>query len=83
MNFVVTDMLRDFNEYLLVGERILNEGYYVVEKSPIKLKPPQFPWYRSTFIRVELIDKAEPIFTEDINWERDLYFDDETFVVRP
>lgn len=83
MNFVITDALRDFNGYLLVGERILHEHYYVVEKSPVKVNPPDKLWYRSTFIRVELIDKPNPKFTEDLEWGRDLYFDDETYVVRP
>jgi len=83
MNLVVTDMLRDFNEYLLVGERILKEGYYVVERAPVKVNPPTIPWYKSTFIRMEVINKPNPIFTEAVNWDRSLYFDDETFVVRP
>uniref|UniRef100_A0A7C4XS68 N(4)-bis(aminopropyl)spermidine synthase n=1 Tax=Caldisericum exile TaxID=693075 RepID=A0A7C4XS68_9BACT len=83
MNFVLTDMLRDFNEYLLVGERILHEGYYAVLRSPVKVNPPQIPWYKSTFIRLELIDKAHPLIIDDVVWDRSLYFDDETFVVRP
>jgi len=32
---------------------------------------------------MELLGKANPIFTEEVNWDRSLYFDDETFVVRP
>ena len=83
MNLVITDMLRDFNEYLLVGERILKEGYYFIERAPVRVNPPTIPWYRSTFIRMELLGKANPIFTEEVNWDRSLYFDDETFVVRP
>lgn len=83
MNFVITDMLRDFNEYLLVGERILHEGYYIVEKAPLKVKAPEISWYRSTFIRLELIDEAKPKIVDDVNWDRSLYFDDETYVVRP
>ncbi|WP_050981308.1 bis-aminopropyl spermidine synthase family protein [Caldisericum exile] len=83
MNLVITDMLRDFNEYLLVGERILHEGYYVVEKSPVEVLPPTISWYRSTFIRVELIDTAKPKIVESVSWDRSLYFDDETYVVRP
>lgn len=83
MNLVITDMLRDFNEYLLVGERILHEGYYIVEKAPIEVEPPTISWYRSTFIRIELIDSGNPKIVEDVNWDRSLYFDDETFVVRP
>ncbi|MGC8575455.1 MAG: bis-aminopropyl spermidine synthase family protein [Caldisericum sp.] len=83
MNLVITDMLRDFNEYLLVSERILHEGYYVVEKAPVKVLPPTFSWYRSTFIRVELVDSPKPKIVDGVNWDRSLYFDDETYVVRP
>lgn len=83
MNFVITDVLRDFNEYLLTGERILEEGFLVVKESPMKLNPPDYPWYRSTFFRIELIDNVVPFIEGEVKWDRTLYFDDDTFVVRP
>jgi predicted methyltransferase len=83
MNFVITDVLRDFNEYLLVGERILKEGYFVVQESPVKVKAPDYPWYRSTFVRLELIGDPKPLVEDEIEWDRSIYFDEDTFVVRP
>ncbi len=83
MNFVITDVLRDFNEYLLMGERILKEGYSVVEESPIKVNPPDYAWYRSTFVRLELVDSPNPLVKDEVEWDRSIYFDEDTFVVRP
>ncbi|MGB9694788.1 MAG: bis-aminopropyl spermidine synthase family protein [Caldisericaceae bacterium] len=83
MNFVITDVLRDFNEYLLIGERILKEGYLVVKESPVRVNAPDYPWYRSTFMRLELIDSPNPLVRGEIAWDRSIYFDEDTFVVRP
>ncbi len=83
MNLVITDVLRDFNKYLLTGERILTEGFRVVKESPFPPKAPDYPWYRSTFFRVELIGPPNPLITEKVNWKRELYFDEDTYVALP
>lgn len=83
IGFVITDILRDFNEYLLTGERILEEGFLVVKESPVKVLAPQYPWYRSTFFRLQLVSNFKPFIEGEIEWDRSLYFDDDTFVVRP
>jgi predicted methyltransferase len=83
MNLVITDILRDFNHYLLTGERIITEGFRVVKESPFPPKAPDYPWYRSTFFRVELVDKPHPLITEKVNWDRELYYDEDTYVALP
>jgi predicted methyltransferase len=83
MNLVITDILRDFNHYLLTGERIITEGFRVVKEAPFPPKAPDYPWYRSTFFRVELVDKPNPLITEKVNWERELYYDEDTYVALP
>ncbi len=83
MNLVITDVLRDFNKYLLTGERILTEGFRVVKESPFVPKAPDYPWYRSTFFRVELVDEPNPLITEKVNWDRELYYDEDTYVALP
>ncbi len=83
MNLVITDILRDFNKYLLVGERILTEGFRVVKEAPFPPKAPDYPWYRSTFFRVELVGDPNPLITEKVNWKRELYFDEDTYVALP
>lgn len=83
MNLVITDVLRDFNRYLLVGERILTEGFRVVKESPVKPEPPDYPWYRSTFFRVEVVGKLNPLITGTIEWNREIYFDEDTYVALP
>ncbi len=83
MNLVITDILRDFNHYLLTGERIITEGFRVVKEAPFPPKAPDYAWYRSTFFRVELIDKPHPLITEKVNWDRELYFDEDTYVALP
>jgi predicted methyltransferase len=83
MNLVVTDVLRDFNKYLLVGERIIEEGFRVVKESPVKPNPPDYPWYRSTFFRVEVVGNPNPLVTGTIEWNREIYFDEDTYVALP
>ena len=82
-NLVVTDVVRDFNKYLLVGERIIEKGFRVVKEAPFKVKAPDYPWYRSTFFRVELVGESHPLITEEVKWERELYFDEDTYVALP
>ncbi len=82
MNLVITDVLRDFNEYLLTGKRILQEGFLVVKESPVKVEAPNYPWYRSTFFRLELVSEVKPFIEGEVEWNRTLYFDEDTFVVR-
>ncbi len=83
MNLVITDVLRDFNVYLLTGERILKEGFRVVVESPFKPTAPDYPWYRSTFFRVEVVGCPNPLVTETVEWNRDIYFDEDTYVALP
>ncbi len=82
-NLVITDVVRDFNKYLLVGERIIEKGFRVVKEAPFKVKAPDYPWYRSTFFRVELVGESHPLITEKVEWERELYFDEDTYVALP
>ncbi|RLD17992.1 MAG: putative methyltransferase [Caldiserica bacterium] len=82
-NLVITDVIRDFNKYLLVGERIIEKGFRVVKEAPFKVKAPDYPWYRSTFFRVELVGEPHLLITEEVQWERELYFDEDTYVALP
>jgi len=83
MNMVITDILRDFNDYLLTGERIIEKGFRIVTESPFEVKAPDFAWYHSTFFRVEAVKKPRPLITERVEWARELYFDEDTFVALP
>ncbi len=83
MNLVITDILRDFNRYLLTGERIITEGFRVVKEAPFPPKAPDYAWYRSTFFRVELVDKPNPLIKEKVKWDRELYYDEDTYVALP
>lgn len=83
MNLVMTDILRDFNTYLLTGERIIEKGFRIVTESPFPLKAPDFDWYRSTFFRVEAVKKPHPLITDRVEWKRELYYDKDTFVALP
>ena len=83
MSLVITDVLRDFNKYLLIGERILKEGFRVVKESPVKPEPPDYPWYRSTFFRVEVVGRPNPLVTGTVEWNREIYFDEDTYVALP
>jgi predicted methyltransferase len=83
MNLVITDILRDFNNYLLTGERIVEKGFRIVTESPFPVKAPDFAWYRSAFFRVEAVKKPHPLISERVEWARDLYFDEDTFVALP
>lgn len=82
-NLVITDVIRDFNKYLLVGERIIEKGFRVVKEAPFEVKAPDYPWYRSTFFRVELVREPHLLITEEVEWARELYFDEDTYVALP
>lgn len=81
MNFVITDVLRDFSVY---PERENQwERFYVsyamMSLFHIEGYLPDRDWYRSSFFRVEAVATPQPtILGECTLSETELYFDDET-----
>lgn len=68
---VITDILRDFNEYVNWGYIEEMTGW---EKAPIKTKPEIY-WYVSTLYRVETLEGFKGF--DDVV-EGDIYYDEET-----
>ena len=81
MNFVITDILRDFNVYPMHENLEIS-----VEKFPIYSKISSLTgytnadtdFYRSSLIRIEAIDKIKPLISENVELKDEIYVDDES-----
>ncbi len=82
MNLVITDIIRRFSDYALENEDIVKEdlNFRVYTEAPVKVNFPDAYFYTSNMYRVELIGDPKPIFDGKVEWERDLYLDDEAYV---
>ena len=83
MNFVITDMLRDFNVYPMDENLEISEDYYQLNDMVKELtgyEKIDADFYRSTLIRVEALGKPEPAVRGDAELDREVYVDDESIV---
>lgn len=80
MNFAVTDIVKDFHEYYLDPKGILDRGFRITEKAPFDPGLPDVNFFISSLVRVEAVGTPRPLITEPVNWERDLYYDEEMWI---
>jgi predicted methyltransferase len=73
MNFVLTDVKRNFNGYPNTG---LEEKHIICERLG---SFPDVTWYWSALLRVELIDEPNPPITGKFEVDYDIYMDDEAW----
>ncbi len=81
MNFVITDVLRDFSLYPERENRWeqFYASYAMMSLFHIEGYLPDRDWYRSSFLRIEAIATPQPtILGECALSEAELYFDEET-----
>lgn len=83
MNFVITDIIHDFQEYELEREGFINKDYPLVQKSFGPLPVPDINWYTSNFFRLEAIARPDIPEQENVPAGRELYFDDEAYATLP
>lgn len=83
MNFVITDIIHDFQEYELEREGFINKDYPLVSKAFDRLPVPDVNWYTSNFYRLEAVDKPRIPENEKIPAGREFYFDDEAYATLP
>jgi len=83
MNFVITDILTNFQWYNLNGQNFVGENYPLVTEAPVKLPPPEISWYSSNLFRIEAVDKLKTQEFVKIPAGRDLYFDEEAYATIP
>jgi len=69
---VITDMIRDFNEYITWEYLDQCHGW---EVAPVKA-PPTANWFMSTFYRIETL-KGFKGYNDPVPEEEDLYYDEE------
>ncbi|MFL5629615.1 MAG: bis-aminopropyl spermidine synthase family protein [Ktedonobacteraceae bacterium] len=77
MNFVITDIIRNFNTYDLQGEWLLSSDWRVIREFPVTLTRPADFWYYSAMMRVQSV---EPLYVPEVDpiaWTPSLYMDDE------
>jgi len=83
MNFVITDMLRDFNVYPMSNNLELAAGDYIVYREIAKLTGNNridADFYRSTLIRVEAVGDVKPLVSGRVELREEIYVDDESLV---
>jgi len=77
MNFVITDIRRDFSWY--GGED--NFLRYQADLPIVKKigTPARVDWFRSSFFRIEAIDAPHPLVSGELVLGKDVYVDDESW----
>ncbi len=83
MNFVITDMLRDFNVYPMEGNLELASQDYIIYREIARLTGSEridADFYRSTLIRVEAIGEVRPAVRGTVELREEIYVDDESLV---
>ncbi|RLD16744.1 MAG: putative methyltransferase [Caldiserica bacterium] len=83
MNLVITDVVRKFSWYSLGEGDILESDLPIIKENPFKLGNPKTLWYNSHLFRVELVGEKVIKIKGEVDWGRDLYFDEYTYVVNP
>jgi hypothetical protein len=83
MNFALTDIVKDFHEYHLDPGEIAEGGYRIATQAPVKVGKPDINFFRSSLVRVEAVGTPRPLITDEVNWKRELYYDEEMWVTLP
>jgi len=83
MNFVVTDIIHNFQEYELERESFVTKDYPLVNHAFGRLPVPEVNWYTSNFIRLEAVARPKVPANDKIPSGRELYFDDEAYATLP
>jgi len=73
MNFVMTDVKRNFNGYPNTG---LEEKHIICDRLG---SFPDCTWYWAALLRCELIDEPNPPITGKFEVDYDIYMDDEAW----
>lgn len=83
MNFVLTDMLRDFNVYPMDENLELAQEYYLIYRRIAELtgsREIDADFYRSTLIRVEAVGDVKPLVSGPVELHEEIYVDEESLV---
>jgi len=83
MNFVITDMLRDFNVYPMSNNLELAAEDYIVYREIAEItgnKRIDADFYRSTLIRIEAVGDVKPLVTGTVELKDEIYVDNESLV---
>ncbi len=83
MNFVITDMLRDFNVYPMANNLEISEDNYIIKRKIEELTGSHkidADFYRSTLIRMEALGKPVPAVEGDFELRDEVYVDEESIV---
>ncbi len=83
MNFVITDIIHDFQEYELEREGFVTKNYPLVNQAFGRPPVPDINWYTSNFFRLEAVGKPRVPENGKIPVGRELYFDDEAYATLP
>jgi len=83
MGFTITDIVRGFHTYLLERDDILNLELKVVKEAPVEIKIPEVDFYTSNLFRIYAVNSPQPLVRGKVDWQRELYYDQEAYVTCP
>lgn len=78
MRLAITEVIRDFNRYLFLGEGVLRGAMKIVSNSPVPLPPPDRLWFSSTIFRLQAVGDPQPKIVDGVQWGSELYADEDT-----
>ncbi len=83
MGFTITDIIRNFQTYLLDRDDVLKLELRVAKEAPVTVESPEVDFYTSNLFRLYAVEKPKPLVKGKVEWERELYYDDEAYVTCP
>ena len=83
MGFTITDIIRGFHTYLLERDDILNLELKVAKEAPVEIIAPEVDFYTSNLFRIYAVNAPQPLVRGKVDWQRELYCDQEAYVTCP
>ena len=83
MGFTITDIVRNFQTYLLERDDVVKLELRVAKEAPVKVESPEVDFYTSNLFRLYAVEKPQPLVKGKVDWKRELYYDGEAYVTCP
>ncbi|MCD6522508.1 MAG: bis-aminopropyl spermidine synthase family protein [Candidatus Diapherotrites archaeon] len=84
MNFVITDIIRNFIHYPELEEHADEyDTYKILKKALFYTGTPKTGsvWYKAHLVRIELVGKPKPLYKKKISFDNSFFMDEDTFAI--
>jgi len=83
MNFVITDIIRQFSHYPETENDMENyDDYPLAKQLNFQIPSPEKIWFTSSLLRLELVREGKPLFKGKVEFSDDFYRDKDTLTVQ-